>query len=426
MIRKLNIILIVAVVLVSLLANAAPVQAQGKLTVLESSAQAGFPARLTFSLSASSGASITDIRLRYIVEQADFAEVVSEAYVEFTPATLVNVTWSLETLRTGGLPPGVSVDYWWVVTDAAGGRVETPRQQVQFNDNRYQWRGLTESNVTIQWYDGSDSFATELMAAAQDALARLATDTGAHLETPVGIYIYASTADLQGALVYPSEWTGGVAYVQFSTIAIGISPLQLDWGKGAIAHELTHMVNHQMTASPYGDLPTWLDEGLAVYAEGMPSPAYTSSLYQAVVGDSLISVRSLSSPFSAYPDLATLSYAESYSLVSFLIQDYGQPKMLELLNTFKQGSGYDEALSRVYGFDMYGLDSLWQDYVRQLYLPASQSPATQSPATQTPASQTPAAGETKIPLVLIAVTAVLAALLLLGIGVLVRARRRSR
>ena len=37
--------------------------------------------------------------------------------------------------------------------------------------------------------------------------------------------------------------------------------------------------------------------------------------------------------------------------------------MLELLKTFKQGSSYDGALGKVYGFDMDGLDSLWRDYV---------------------------------------------------------------
>jgi hypothetical protein len=46
------------------------------------------------------------------------------------------------------------------------------------------------------------------MAAAQQALARLATDTGAELDKPVKIYIYASTNDLLGAMIAPQE-TGG-------------------------------------------------------------------------------------------------------------------------------------------------------------------------------------------------------------------------
>jgi len=76
-------------------------------------------------------------------------------------------------------------------------------------------------------------------------------------------------------------------------------------------------------------------------------------------------VQSLSSPFSAYADKALLSYAQSYSLVEFLITSYGQAKMLELLNTFRQGSSYDAALERVYDFDMDELDSLWREYIAQ-------------------------------------------------------------
>ena len=41
--------------------------------------------------------------------------------------------------------------------------------------------------------------------------------------------------------------------------------------------------------------------------------------------------------------------------------------MLELLNTFKQGSSYDAALETVYGFDMDGLDAMWRDYVTEQY-----------------------------------------------------------
>jgi len=74
-------------------------------------------------------------------------------------------------------------------------------------------------------------------------------------------------------------------------------------------------------------------------------------------------VQSLSSPFSAYAEESHLSYAQSYSLVEFLISNYGQGKMLELLNTFRLGSSYDGALEKVYGFDMDGLDALWRDYV---------------------------------------------------------------
>jgi hypothetical protein len=339
------------------------VQAQGRLAILNSSAQAEFPLRLNFGLSAESDTNITDIRLHYRVEQVGFAQVTSEVYMEFVPASSVNINWSLEMIKIGGLPPGSSVEYWWTVEDTRGDRVETAPVQVGFDDTRYPWQSLTEGKVIICWYQGDQSFAQELMLTAQQALARLAEDTGAELEKPVKLYIYANTQDLQGAMIYPQEWTGGVAFTRYGVMAIGIAPGNVDWGKRAVAHELTHLVIHQITLNPYIDLPVWLDEGLAMHTEGPLEAVFSSSLSGAIAENRLISVRSLSSPFSAYADESVLSYAQSYSLVDFLITNYGREKMLELLNTFRQGSSYDGALESVYGFDMDGLDALWQDYV---------------------------------------------------------------
>ncbi len=371
MIKKAGILaLIVCLFLVIL--SPVSVQAQGGLTILDYSAETEFPSKLSFYLSAESDVNITDIRLYYTADRASYAQVTSEVYIEFEPSSIVDANWTWDMRRTGGLPPGSSVGYWWTVEDANGNMVETAPLRVQFDDTRYTWRSLTEGEITIYWYEGEESFAQELMAVAHQALARLAEDTGACLVKPVKLYIYANAQDLREAMIYPQEWTGGAAFTRYGIIAIGITPNNLHWGEVAIAHELTHLVIHQMTLNPYNELPTWLDEGLAMHTEGPLEPAYAALLNKAVAEESLISVRSLSSPFSAFGEEAVLSYAQSYSLVDFLIDSYGQGKMLELLNTFKQGSSYDGALEKVYGFDMEALDTLWRDYAIRQHHPAQE------------------------------------------------------
>ena len=104
-----------------------------------------------------------------------------------------------------------------------------------------------------------------------------------------------------------------------------------------------------------------------MYAEGEMEARYIKYLEQGIAGNSLISVRSLASPFSAFAEQTYLAYAESYSLVEFLISSFGQDKMYELLSIFKQGSSYDGALMGVYGFDMDGLDSLWRNWIALKY-----------------------------------------------------------
>ncbi len=333
--------------------------ADSGISVLDSSVEIHFPAELVFHLEAESLANIVDARLHYQVDKMNYAQVTSEGWPDFIPATRVETSWVWDTRKTS-LPPGAGITYWWTIEDDSGNKVETSPSVVHFDDLRYNWQSLSDGDLTLFWYEGDDSFAQELMNACQEGLARLTRDIGVYTARPVRIYVYASTSDLRGAMVFPMEWTGGAAFTEFGIIAIGISPGQVDWGKGALVHELTHLAVHQLIFSPYGKLPTWLDEGLAMYNEGELDPYLQAWLREAVSEDKLISVRTLCSPFSAESEKAYISYAESYSLVEYLLDNYGRGKILALLNLFKQGSTYDEALIKVYGFDIDGLDSRWR------------------------------------------------------------------
>jgi hypothetical protein len=72
----------------------------------------------------------------------------------------------------------------------------------------------------------------------------------------------------------------------------------------------------------------------------------------------------LSSEFPADYDSALLAYAESYSLVDYLLDHKGGgEKMLALLQTIRDGSGYVEALQAVYGLTIAQLDSQWRQHL---------------------------------------------------------------
>ena len=75
---------------------------------------------------------------------------------------------------------------------------------------------------------------------------------------------------MRDAVLYEPGWTGGLAYPDHNIVIIGITPDQMDWGKRTQAHELTHVLVGQLTFSCLGDMPTWLNEGLAMYGEGGP------------------------------------------------------------------------------------------------------------------------------------------------------------
>ena len=340
------------------------VVAESGITVTASDVDVDFPSRAVFTVEAEGYVDIVDVRLCYRVDRMNYAEVVSEGWADFTPANRIEANWVWD-MTNASLPPGAEVTYWWVIEDDDGNRVETSPKTMHFDDSRFSWHNLTGTvyeggGMTLFWYAGGDSFARALLDACEAGLAKLSQEIGAYPEKPIKIYVYASTTDLRGAMVFSQEWTGGVAFMDFGIIAIGIPSSELEWGRKALVHELTHLVVRQATFGPYGQLPLWLDEGLATYNEGELDPALRSSLDKAILEGTLISVRSLCSPFSAYPEKARLSYAESHSLVEYLLDSYGQDKMLDVLTSLKLGNTYDEALTAAYGFDIDGLDARWR------------------------------------------------------------------
>jgi len=332
---------------------------QGDITLLSSTAEVEYPSALTFTMEAESPAEITEVELEYKIDKITTVVLTTRTTPDFEPAPKVKASCNLDMKKLGGLPPGAEIIYHWEIEDAEGRNLETESATVSFDDFRYPWMSLSEETVTLYWYQGDQAFAQELMDAAQTALEMLAADTGAQLQRPVKVYIYATYDDLRGAMIYPQEWTGGVAFTEYGIVAIGISPDNLSWGKKTVAHELAHLVTYQMTYNPYGDLPTWLNEGLSMYAEGELTPSEKAILNDAIRQDELVSVRSLSSSFPARGEI-TLHYVESYSLVKFLIDTSGREKMLQLLGVFKQGKSYDDALLEVYGFDTDGLEDAWR------------------------------------------------------------------
>ena len=352
------IVAIVAVVSVLAFAHAAS-SAPGALQIVDARTVASFPTSLVFTVEAEGPNPIVDVRLLYSVDKMNYATVVSEAWPEFESSPSVTASWTWD-MRYASLPPGADITYWWRVVDSAGLDVESEAQTVSFDDTRFFWNSKAAGDVSLYWYEGGDAFADELLDVTVDAIESLATDIGTRVERPISIYVYGTSADMRAAMVYPQEWTGGVAFTDYSIIAIGIGPGSLDWGRRALRHELTHLVVHSATFSPFGRLPTWLDEGLAMHNEGEPDEAFESLLLEAADRDVLLSLRTISGPFSANPALAYLSYAESHSVVEFMLSTYGGERMHELLMLFKDGETTDEALRAAIGIELDVLEAAWR------------------------------------------------------------------
>ncbi len=335
--------------------------AQSAISISNDRASLAFPDTITFSADFESSAEITSVTLEYGTEQQTCGTVVAKAIPRFTPATQVSASWTWEMRQSGSQPPGAQIWWRWRVEDSAGNQQVTQTQTVTWLDDRHDWQTFTGSGVNLHWYGSSQSFGQELHSAAVLAMVALASETGLTSDQPVDLYIYSNFDDMRDAILYEPSWTGGMAFPEYSIVIIGISPENIAWGKTTEAHELTHVLVGHLTFSCIGDVPTWLNEGLAVWGEGGLDPGSQDRLDKAIADNTLFPLRSLSGAFSEIADKADLSYSQSYSVVKFLIDTYGKDKMNELLLALRDGETIDNALQTLYGFKIEGLEDAWRE-----------------------------------------------------------------
>jgi hypothetical protein len=315
-----------------------------------------FPHTVTFSYQAAPGQTAS---LSYGVEKTACLDVAGQVPVTADENDRLQWTWVMS--RSGNPPPGATIWWQWTITDSDGRQQTTPRQTVTFADGRFNWQMVESGNIRLYWYQGT-RVGPALLEAAVAGLATLEEEMGITLDSPVTIYIYDSSANMRQALLYVQDWAGGVAFVDYNTILMGVPAHSVDsWGKPTLRHELAHLVIGQFGRSCVGGgRPNWLEEGLAVYAEGPPSERVQQDIQAGIEQNRFEPLRSLTGPFPAHGSEATMAYSQSYSIVAYLLETYGPDKMQSLLLTLAEGTGYDAALQRVYGFTMDELEVAWR------------------------------------------------------------------
>lgn len=407
---KTNVALALIACLILVLLPVAGTAAAGGPTIIENQAELDFPAAVTFVLSVSSQETIDWIELEYSTDQVTCGPVSAKVRPEFEPATQVQVEWEWDLVKSAVLPPGTRISWRWRVRDVEGNERVTELETISFDDPRYEWQEMRSDELVLLAAVPDQTVTQALWQAANGALDDLENDTGVRPERLVRIYNYPSTWALHEAVVYTYEWTGALAFPAYDTILLGADRSSLEWGTRTIAHELAHIVIDQITFNCGGDIPLWLNEGLATYVEGDLEDDLQEALDEAVAEDELLSLQSLSSTFPASSRRARLAYAQSNQVVTYLIETYGQAKMGELLEVFGTGTTYDQALQGMYGLSVVDLDNEWRC---SLGLPPHQAAATATPAarativpygagTATPTltltpSVTPTATQTRVP-----------------------------
>lgn len=389
--------------------------AQSSISVSDTSLSLDFPSKMTFHLKADSPSPITQATLGVHFPATG---ATTRIQAKFAQAAQLDTTlvWDLRgdsSSAIGGyLVPGTSGDYSWHLVDSSGNAIDTPAASFRVVDNRIKWKELKNDRVAIYWYDGDDSFGQGVFDRANQTLDSIENDIGAKVDRQIQIWMYGNQDDFRSALPPGQpEWVGGQSFNDFNVVMVLASGSSLDYATRGALHEMTHQVIAEAMRGPFPQaLPHWMDEGLAVYHQFIPphlDDFLVPPLQRALQQDSLFRLQSLDSNFPASPDQADVAYGESYSVVAFMIKQYGPDKMKQIFNLFRNGSTSDEAFQQVLGMGTDALENEWRKSVgaqQKTYVKAATATPGAVPTFSLSSADTPSANTPTPPSVALQVT----------------------
>ena len=330
------------------------------IQVLDQSTKSRFPDALTFRLRVrSDGGEITGAAL-YL--QVGWEKATRLIPVEpFTPAPEVELTAVWRTANET-VPPFIEVAYSWEITDSTGETLTTEPVYTEYTDTTHDWQRLEDEHVIVFWYDRSADFGQTLFQAAQEAYDHVSRITGTTTERPIRIVIYNNQDDFC-AFYAPrtcESWIGGQTFAGI-TVQWGSD---LDWlTHDVIPHELAHVFYGEIFRNTWVTIPTWFNEGIAVYNERTDHSREIEMVREAAERGELKSLPVMTRGGGVVHSEVDLWYAVAYSLVAFIADVYGEDTLGELILTLADNVPFEEALQQTTGLDMVQLEIEWREWL---------------------------------------------------------------
>ncbi len=350
---------------------AAPQQSE-TIRVVSSTHEIDFPNRVILLLEAEAETEITEVTLYYRLGRQ---RTRIYGYPDFKPLTRVTTRFEI---RTGGpsyLPSGVDITYHYVIRDAAGNSFNTDAFSIEYKDPRFDWQSLRVGDLVVLWHDHPAQSVTEVAVDVATRLGMVKTLLGLGSVAPMKAVIVNTSSEagqsfpLVSGAARAGHLYGGFAFGELDVFLLG------GLSRDGMIHEMTHLLIDEALDSPLAKMPSWLNEGLAMYYESSPG-ARGALVERAARRGDLLPLRSMGS-VPGRPDDVRLFYAQSWSLVAHIMETRGPEPMSTLLGALNQGLPIDEAIPVAYDVSLSELEAKWKaDLFEDIPLVAPADPGT--------------------------------------------------
>jgi hypothetical protein len=332
--------------------------AHADATILSSTIDNGYPKQLTFNVTAQSAVDITDITLNYAITGTGTGAL-GKPSDPITAGKMVSVSVVVQ-VNSGSsyIPVGSNFTYHWQITTSDGNVTNGPAATFLFLPPNQTWQNVSGDFMTVYYHSNNQSLANNYLQAGVETYNKIGKqllNTTLKI-TPVKVVLFDNEQEMllalppNGPTFNGSVTTCGTKVTQDIVLVIPLSCGSTD-PTDTLRHEFGHILNQTAGGGAFGKLPSWLDEGTAVYAQTTPGDNYISAFQAAARANRLLPVSTMGSA-PTDPNLVNLFYGQSYSMVKYLIDNGGPAKYAQFFATIQQGNRFDQAMSMVYGFDL--------------------------------------------------------------------------
>lgn len=263
----------------------------------------------------------------------------------------------------GSLAPGAEVEYWFEIRGSSG-LMQTSTSSFTYLNQDFPWRRGSEGLVDIWSYTEDRDMVVGIRRGIRDALLLLDTDLGLRLKRPTRLVIYSDADRMRSALGTGTRpWVGAAASSSSNVMVMHVSEhlSEPDEVAAVIAHELTHVVVDHATRNPFGYVPAWLHEGLATIVESSVFKRfeYDEVMKEAVDSNEFVTLRGISGSFPVQGRRAVQAYAQSKSLVDFIIGRWGVEAIDRILVAYGRGVSDAAAIRGALAVSIEDLEEQW-------------------------------------------------------------------
>ena len=237
----------------------------------------------------------------------------------------------------------------------------------------FEWREEKGDHFIVN-YTQEEGFAKEVRRYAETYYTRIANDLGYtrfnywQWDNRVKIYIYPSEKDYHDATGQPA-WSKGSA--SYQTKSISTFAWNKEFNETLLPHEIAHLIFRDFVGFE-GEIPLWLDEGVAQWQEPATRDIARQAGYTVVNKRVMFPLEYFMSIYSMDGrDEATVQYfyMQALSVVDFLIRRHGLQSFSEFCRQLRDGHSMADALKAAYPASISNLKDLekhWMEYVNTI------------------------------------------------------------